>query len=700
MALRAGKPIASFPAHPLGSAEVASSTPVVQPTLANPTGAAPQPKRIIGSGAQALVINAPIVPLRLEGPDSLRGKVPGSFGGPPITELKATTLPRLTTLSLLGNGETGGISWPVPPGTTLQDLADMGHLNDDTILQLLQQQTISLLSTTNLYQDVQNIWNDVLNGLKEGALKGVEIGTTVAVIDVALADLGFTALADVLAGLVADIAAAITAAIAEAGGTAIVAGVAGGSTFGYVGAIIGAIIGACIALGNVLYGGQHCEITDGRTFSCKDYVSTNIPNASQWLQNNPEKLKFLTAKRFAEQAALFLANPTWLAVNQGLLGISQPNPPDPGTGDALDMVYTQVPGAYELLNRAQFAAAITFCTASGGTADPASGGRLKDCATIPNPLPGQAKFYGDTSGTPYGQQGVKGQGVYPDPDPSKYGLIYATKILTWTPGDAGLSHGTMIPGSNQIPSMWQARYAAPPNLLTNGNTYSGTWPDGQGKISGQTDIAPGIYMIQVMFPTLTTAQAEMIFDRAENLFGPVPSLMGNVAGSGSGILSGPLLTGGLMHPPPAPPPPVFSIVTPPPSYRFGPGSLSGLNLGSWGTGLAALSAINAGQKPTAPVAPPPAIVLPPNAFHTPPTSIPIAAPVPPSITLGQAQAGLGTPGFVAGTLASSASGHPLGIANGAVVTLAARLATQAKFVARFVSVQAGEAILSGAHLAR
>jgi hypothetical protein len=663
----------------------------------------------IGAGtAHPLQIRIPIPPLQsleILTPTSLRGKIPGTAGGPPLSALKPSIRPnalrsRATTLSLLG-GQTGGggTNWPVPNGTSLQDLANMGELNDYTIMTCLVRNTVTLLSTSDLYTDVENIWNGVVAEMKKDSAIGAAVGVTVGVLDAALSGVGFDLLADIIAELVAAVAAAIAAAIQAVGLGAFVAATAAGGTFGYVGAIIGAIVGACIAVGNLIYGGQHLSITDGRGFSCKDYVATNVPQASQWLADNSEKLVGLTALRFSQQAALFLANPTWLYKNQRYTGMSQPAPPDPGSGDPLDMVYTQVPGAFELLNRAQFAQAVVFVNASAG--------HLRDCASIPNPVPGQRKYYGDTSGTPYGTP-RKGKGVWPNPDQTQYDDIYSSTILTWTIGDCGGAH-QMIPGT-QTAAAWYAQYAACPNLTTNGNAYSGVWPDGQGKISGQTDICPGIYALQVMFPTLTTVQCELIFDNATSTFGPVPQLMNTPQNPGGGSWAAPLPP----HPSPPPPPPgVF-----PPGTQwtsFGP-SMAGLAaLGPGGLGFSLTSApalmqLN-GQNPAAAAA----AVASMTSKTSPSTAGGRIQPITPAEALAtisaiatqSASAGtltapqlqnLGTiaKGLVQQTQAQAKTGHPVALYNAKVLDAAHRLSVAAGYVSKYVTPAAATMILKNA----
>lgn len=87
--------------------------------------------------------------------------------------------------------------------------------------------------------------------------------------------------------------------------------------------------------------------------------------------------------------------------------------------------------------------------------------------------------------------------------------------------------------------------------------------------------------------------------------------------------------------------------------------------------------------------------------------IPIDAPAPPTLSLGQAQGAVagaaagdsGASGFVSATLSSAASGDPTGQANAAVLSIAQRLQTLAYFVGQFVGQAQAQQVLTGAHLA-
>jgi len=366
----------------------------------------------------------------------------------------------------------------------LTSLADSNLLTDDTLLTSLQGQAASLLAQSpQLANAADTIWNGALQGMKEGAI----IGGTIAAIDIALAEVGFTALSDILAALVAEIAAIITQALITMGVTTVTAStIAGGSTFGYVGAIIGAIIGACIAAIEVLTGGPSVQITNGHSYHAGDYVSNNLKSASDWLTANQDKIVGLTALHFANQANIFLANPTWLWINQGPLGITQPTPPDQGTGSPVDTIYVQLPGAFELLNRAQYLAAISLV----------------------NTTPQHLAFY----------QSIPIPGtVTPTQDATQYKPIYSPTVLTWGLGEAyqrGQIYGTQN---------WSASgflYTACPNLLTNDCTIG---PD--GKVTSQTNISPGSYALQVLYPTLTSGQCEKIFAACTSAYNPAVNLL-------------------------------------------------------------------------------------------------------------------------------------------------------------------------------
>jgi hypothetical protein len=86
--------------------------------------------------------------------------------------------------------------------------------------------------------------------------------------------------------------------------------------------------------------------------------------------------------------------------------------------------------------------------------------------------------------------------------------------------------------------------------------------------------------------------------------------------------------------------------------------------------------------------------------------IPIAAPAPPTLSLGQAAsildaADAGDPSagsYLAGTVVSANSGHPEGLANAEVFSVAQKLAVLARFVGQFVGVDQARLVATGLHL--
>ena len=181
---------------------------------------------------------------------------------------------------------------------------------------------------------------------------------------------------------------------------------------------------------------------------------------------------------------------------------------------------------------------------------------------------------------------------------------------------------------------------------------------------------------------------------------PLPRLFGGTA---------PVLLKGLPMPVGAPLPSSASILgnappaaAPPPTSTIAPHIVApapflpaGFNLGSVD---AILSQVNIPGTVRA------VIPVPPGGLVFP-GWLPIKAPVPPTITLGQAQQTLnaapsnsGAAAIVSGTVASAQSGHPQGIANAQVLSLAQRLQTMSAFVSKYVDPKSGMAILSGTFL--
>jgi hypothetical protein len=106
--------------------------------------------------------------------------------------------------------------------------------------------------------------------------------------------------------------------------------------------------------------------------------------------------------------------------------------------------------------------------------------------------------------------------------------------------------------------------------------------------------------------------------------------------------------------------------------------------------------------PTPGAAPPVVTGIPWGASAAP---IPVAAPAPPTIGLGDAHQIVGQQGtsgaastFIAGTLASAAAGHPTAIANAEVLNLAQQLQIQGAYVGKYLGPQAAAAITKGLHM--
>jgi hypothetical protein len=170
-------------------------------------------------------------------------------------------------------------------------------------------------------------------------------------------------------------------------------------------------------------------------------------------------------------------------MNQQFTGLPQGQPP-PGWGSGAPLVlqnsdpdteiYFLLPGAFEILNRVQLAAAAALVAAT------------------PSKLP----FYlavvpggSETSWTAWGSE-------IPVPQVAPYQAIPAR---SWTPGDVSTD------ASN---NNW-AVYEACPNLITNGN--GPTLVNGAISPPGaQTN--PGGCMLQFLYPSLTTSQCYKIFN--------------------------------------------------------------------------------------------------------------------------------------------------------------------------------------------
>lgn len=192
----------------------------------------------------------------------------------------------------------------------------------------------------------------------------------------------------------------------------------------------------------------------------------------------------------------------------------------------------------------------------------------------------------------------------------------------------------------------------------------------------------------------------------------VPDLGGNVAPSGSGGAVPPNPYGGGGYIPPARPAPAPAAPAPPAPHMPPPSAVGTVQsfTGPFGTlsagGMAYLGPSLAAALAPVKHAPPSAIGTIGGAPPPAPPPIPIDAPVPPTITLGQGQdivggAAAGDPQAIAylqGTVDAAHAGDYTAYANGAVLSIAARLQTMAAFVAQYVGPEAARDILTGVHL--
>ena len=380
-----------------------------------------------------------------------------------------------------------------------------------------------------LSQDASLIWKTALADMYQGVLDAGYVYAGIAIFEWAFAQIGLGAfsaeIGDLISGLILDIVNAILDALAAVVGTTIAAATTVGSAFGPLGALVGLIIGAIIGLVQYL-NPSHLQVTgspygNGNTYSCQDYAQTNVQSAMQWIKDNPKACLGLTALAFGKQANIFIANPQWLWANQSMLvqldpkavGFNQPTPPDYGQGSAIDICYSQLPGAYESLNCAQFQAACAFVGSNSS--------QLGLFMTVLNPTSVAPKD--DPLNNPYNWSSVWS--------------VATPQGMLWVPG------GTVSAGANGVvgmggevgdrdangqsnPNKWSSRqpgysdknasnpssnggyqyiYSSCPNLLTNDIVTTSA-----GKLR-QTNIAKNIFVLQLMYPTLTVNQCLLIF---------------------------------------------------------------------------------------------------------------------------------------------------------------------------------------------
>lgn len=255
-------------------------------------------------------------------------------------------------------------------------------------------------------------------------------------------------------------------------GTAALAAAGLGAELGFIGAFIGAFVGAVVGfVGFFQLTGCTVQITTGVNVPCTSY-STNLTQAMEWIGQNPLLLGGLTPLGVAKKWNIFLANPTWMYLNQanlaqmGNAGFTQPSPPDAGSGSTTDVIYSQLPGAFEILNRAQLIAAT---------------GILHLCPT-------KLAIWST---------------VYP---PGVPGLTVTTPPTTWTPlpNVSGQLQG--FPGSSGSGGF---TYDAPYNLTTNDSQLT-VYLEG-GLVGAQTAPPIAVYFLQTVYPALTYKQCQALF---------------------------------------------------------------------------------------------------------------------------------------------------------------------------------------------
>jgi hypothetical protein len=580
--------------------------------------------------------------------------------------------------------------------SAIADDVDLGGGDDVVISGIAECATAALAQSPSFSAQISQVYNAAAAAGATGAAVGAGIGF-------GLAEFGAEGALTALSSITGPILALINAAIAEAGGTALVGATAAGSSFGPIGLVIGVIIGAIVAIITLVVGGPSVTITNGKSFKCSDYAKTNLQNAANWFNTNPD-LHQVTALWVANQFDLFLANPTWLYENQALTGLQQPPPPDANTGDPLDMIYRQLPGAFELLNKAQLAKASQLVA---GTAS-----LLPFYASIPDPF--SQTLYPSTGVDENGNVvpgmgfvGVFGFGVFPDPVAAHWAVL---PVQAMNGSSYEAYPPSWMPGSVDTNGDGDVHYGACPNLLTNDVIATGDPVQG-GKVTGQTDMCKGIYLLQQLYPALTTDQCNRIFATNEGAYNTVitqakawaqaqtsPPTSAAILAQWN-LVAADVATVQASWTDAA----AVASATAADRVHLGgtglPGSAGALALGTTANAapsLPAPSAIGAakgtafggsgflGGSLGAAIA---------HAKGSP--SIPLnASGPPPTITLGQALAAYQSGNRTA--LASLAASSP---ANAAVLSVAQRLAIQANFVARFLGSGPAGAILSGSHLA-
>jgi hypothetical protein len=361
------------------------------------------------------------------------------------------------------------------------------------------------LQTAKIAASLGQIWSKA-----EASAPTDGSASTSGVLVGAIGKFGMTELRSVLATLVSDVITFIAQLLAEEAvitfGTAATIGAAGG----YIGELVALVVAAVTEAVNLISGGPKVQITNGNWYSAKDYASTNLGNAITWIKGaTPGQLMSLTPKCAADTFGLFLANPVWLYENQKPLGIKQPPPADYGTGSLLDTVYQRLPGAFELINQVQFLLAASMVL------------------TSPQRLP----FFAATLSEKNATKNAVDQTItsykpffYVTTVPGFIG----TKLMTapgWAPGvadwDLPKKAQSSLDRGVGIPDASGPVYAGCPNLFTNDNVIT---PSGKGiadkgaTIASQTVPATNAFILQLMFPALSTYQCQELFSATFPLY--------------------------------------------------------------------------------------------------------------------------------------------------------------------------------------
>ncbi len=307
----------------------------------------------------------------------------------------------------------------------------------------------------------------------------------------------------------------------------------GAAAAGWIGAVIGLIIAAVEILVQVFKSYVVQPTYTPAPVDAGAYIAQALPAMQDFLLSK-KTLAGLTPMYVAKSVTwgypqvrgVFLANPTWLWANQALTGMCQPPVPAFADHDAVQVTFTQLPGAYEATAKAQFVEAAMHIAAA------------------PSQLP---FFFGVIPGASGFAANGYGPDVFPDPDPFHYNPAWLEPTIDWMPasysaagrpnfstgegatGGAGAVSPYVWPwnGSPTFPggtvdsqgcggnlladnATWAGQqayyYAACPNLVTNDNTV-----DGAGNVTGQTHPGRGVYTIQGMFPGLNADLALILY---------------------------------------------------------------------------------------------------------------------------------------------------------------------------------------------